>query len=222
VTGAYRQQSLRQRDKNETFTSCRFELRRIVANYEIHGPWRIESNTFCRFLRRGFAEGTDGISKSPYGQNIGTAEEPVLHRAIELAGAQSWGDAYQSGFRDFPDLPIASRRIGVPGFEPLGVRSRRLLMVIAQEPTQSLPALNRLRLAADMRITREQQDVTLALVIPLGMIMPDVFVQRPPQGALAQEDHLGQALLLHRPNPALRIGIQVRTAGRQRERFNLT
>jgi hypothetical protein len=64
VTGAYRQQSLRQRDKNETFTSCRFELRRIVANYDIHGPWRIESNTFCRFLRRGFAEGTDGISKS--------------------------------------------------------------------------------------------------------------------------------------------------------------
>src|SRR5262249_51391377 len=28
----------------------------------------------------------------PYGQNIGTAEEPVLHRAVELAGAQSWGD----------------------------------------------------------------------------------------------------------------------------------
>jgi len=49
-----------------------------------------------------------------YGQKIRTAEEPVLHRAIELAGAQSWGDGYQSGFRDFPDLPIASRRIGVP------------------------------------------------------------------------------------------------------------
>jgi hypothetical protein len=28
----------------------------------------------------------------PYGQNIGTAEEPVLHRAIELVGAPSWGD----------------------------------------------------------------------------------------------------------------------------------
>jgi hypothetical protein len=74
----------------------------------------------------------------------------------------------------------------------LSKRSRRLLMVIAQEPTQSLPALNRLRLVADIRITREQQDVTLALVVPLGMIMLDVFVQRPPQGALAQEDHLGQ------------------------------
>jgi hypothetical protein len=28
----------------------------------------------------------------PFGQKIGTAEEPVLHQAIELAGAQSWGD----------------------------------------------------------------------------------------------------------------------------------
>ncbi len=43
-------------------------------------------------------------------------------------------------------------------------------MVIAQEPTQSLAALNWLRLAADFRITGEQQDVTLALVIALGVI----------------------------------------------------
>ena len=124
-----------------------------------------------------------------------------------------------------PRLPRSPNRIAQnrsSAIEPLGVRSRRLLMVIAQEPTQSLPALNGPRLVADIRITREKQDVTLALVIPLGMIMLDVFVQRPPQGALAQEDHLGQALLLHRPNPALRIGIQVRAAGRQRERFNLT
>src|SRR5262245_16236731 len=119
----------------------------------------------------------------------------------------------------FPNRIAQNRRFGI---EPLGVRSRRLLMVIAQEPTQSLPALNRLRLLADIRITREQQDVTLALVISLGMIMLDVFVQRPPQGALAQQDHLGQALLLHRQDPALRIGIQVWTAGRQRERFNLS
>src|SRR5215831_19161917 len=37
--------------------------------------------------------GSSGINAMiSYGQNIGTAEEPVLHRAIELAGAQSWGD----------------------------------------------------------------------------------------------------------------------------------
>ena len=73
-----------------------------------------------------------------------------------------------------PRLPRSPSRIAQNrsfGIEPLGVRSRRLLMVIAQEPTQSLPALNRLRLVADIRITREQQDVILALVIPLGMIM---------------------------------------------------
>jgi hypothetical protein len=28
---------------------------------------------------------------TPYGQKIGTAEEPGLDRSIELAGAQSWG-----------------------------------------------------------------------------------------------------------------------------------
>jgi hypothetical protein len=27
-----------------------------------------------------------------YGQKIGTAEEPVLDRAIEFTGAESWGD----------------------------------------------------------------------------------------------------------------------------------
>jgi hypothetical protein len=52
--------------------------------------------------------------------------------------------------------------------------------------------------------------------------MFDVFAQGPPQGALTEENHLAQALLLHRPDPALRIGIQVRASGRQRERFDLT
>jgi hypothetical protein len=74
-------------------------------------------------------------------------------------------------------------------------------MVVAQEPTQSLPALHGPS-ATEVRFAREQQDVTLALVISLGMTMSDEFVQRPPQRAPAQEDHLGQALLLHRPNPA--------------------
>ena len=79
-------------------------------------------------------------------------------------------------------------------------------MVIAQEPTQSLAALHR-PLAVDVCIAREQQDVVLPLMIALSMVMLDVFAQCAPQGALAKEDYLGQALLLHRPNPALRIGI---------------
>jgi hypothetical protein len=52
--------------------------------------------------------------------------------------------------------------------------------------------------------------------------MVDIVAQRSPQGALADEDYLGQALLFDRPDPALRIGIQVRAARRKRERFNPT
>jgi hypothetical protein len=36
-----------------------------------------------------------------------------------------------------------------------------------------------------------------SLMIPLRMEMLDIFAQRPPQGALTKEYHLGQALLLH-------------------------
>jgi len=55
-------------------------------------------------------------------------------------------------------------------------------------------------------IAREQQDVFPPLVVPLSVVMLDVFAQCPPQGAFAEEDHFRQALLLHRPDPTLRIG----------------
>ena len=66
----------------------------------------------------------------------------------------------------------------------------------------------------------KQQDVALAPVVPLGVEMFNIVAQRPPQGALAEQDHLRQALLLDRSDPALRVGIQVRAACRQRQRFN--
>jgi len=58
----------------------------------------------------------------------------------------------------------------------LGVRSRRLLMIIAQEATQSLAALHE-ALAVNVSITREQEDIALSLMIALGMIVFDEFVQ---------------------------------------------
>ncbi len=102
-----------------------------------------------------------------------------------------------------------------------GARSRRPLIVIAQKPTQSLAAPHR-PLAVAVHIPRKRQNIALPLVIPLGMEMLDIVAQRPPQGALAEEDYLGQALHLDRPDPAFRIGIQVRAVRRQRERFNPT
>ena len=69
----------------------------------------------------------------------------------------------------------------------MGVRSRCLLMVIAQEPTQSLAALHG-PLAADVGIAREQKDIALPLVIALGMEMFDIFAESAPQGALTEEN----------------------------------
>src|SRR5580704_2383201 len=102
--------------------------------------------------------------------------------------------------------------------EPTDGISRRLSMVIAQEPAQSLAAPH-WPLALPIRHPRKQQDVALPLMIPLSVEMVDVVAQRSPQRLFAEEDHFGQALLLDRPDPALRIGIQVGTARRQRERF---
>src|SRR5260370_33056380 len=77
-------------------------------------------------------------------------------------------------------------------------RSRCLLMVIAQESAQSLAALNRPG-AADVRTPREQQDVALPLMIPLGMEMFDILAQRSPPGALAKEDHRNGMSFTARP-----------------------
>jgi hypothetical protein len=99
--------------------------------------------------------------------------------------------------------------------------SGRLSLIIAQKPAQSLSAPHR-SLAVAVRILGEQENVALPLVIPFSMEMVDIVAQRPPQGALAEQDHLRQALLLDRPDPAFCIGIQVRATRRQREWFDPT
>src|SRR5665213_375748 len=84
--------------------------------------------------------------------------------------------------------------------------SRRLLMVIVQDPTQPLTTLHGLR-ASRFRGPTEQQDVGLPLMIPLGMVMRNIFAQGPPQGALTKENDLRQTLLLDRSHPALSVGV---------------
>ncbi len=56
----------------------------------------------------------------------------------------------------------------------LPANSRSLVMVITQEPTQPFATLHRL-LTTRFRDPTEQQDVGLPLMIPLGMVMLDVF-----------------------------------------------
>ena len=75
-----------------------------------------------------------------------------------------------------PRLPRSTDRSGGVRVRDwtLGVRSRGLLMVIAQEPTQSLAALHG-PLAVDVCIAREQQEVALPLMIALSMVMRNIF-----------------------------------------------
>ena len=79
-------------------------------------------------------------------------------------------------------------------------------MVITQEPTQPLAALHEAP-GVHVPIPREQQNIALALVIALSMVVIDIFIEGPSQRTLAKEDHLGQALILNRPYPALGIDI---------------
>ena len=72
---------------------------------------------------------------------------------------------------------------------PAAVQSRCVSMVVAQETAQPLAASHG-SFALVIRWPREQQDVALSLVIPLGMEMVNIVAQRPPQGALAEQDHL--------------------------------
>src|SRR5665647_685571 len=103
----------------------------------------------------------------------------------------------------------------------LPANSRSLLMVITKEATQPFATLHRL-LTTCFRDPTEQQDIGLPLMIPLSMVMRNIFAQRPPQGALTKENDIRQTLLLHRSHPAFSIGVQVRTSRRQRERLDPT
>src|SRR5437870_843205 len=66
-------------------------------------------------------------------------------------------------------------------------------MIITQESTQPLVPLHG-QPAVDVPIPREQQDIALALVIALGMVVFDILLEGPSQRTLAKEDHLAQPL----------------------------
>jgi hypothetical protein len=59
---------------------------------------------------------------------------------------------------------------------PADAASRRLSMIVAQKPTQSIAAPHR-PLALPIVCPRKQQDVTLPLMISLGMEMVDIVAQ---------------------------------------------
>src|SRR6187200_763340 len=62
---------------------------------------------------------------------------------------------------------------------------------------------------------RKEQHVALALMIPLVMKMRHVLRQRMPERGFPKEDEPRETLLLDRPHPALRVGVQIWRSRRQ-------
>src|SRR5712692_7391706 len=60
---------------------------------------------------------------------------------------------------------------------------------------------------------REEEDVALALMISLVMIMFHIRVESMPQGAFAKEEQPCQRFVFDRAYPALRVGMQVGRSG---------
>ena len=61
---------------------------------------------------------------------------------------------------------------------------------------------------------RRQQVVAFALMVAFQMIMRRELGQAALQRTFTQQNQLGQALLFHGSNPALRIRVQIRALGR--------
>jgi hypothetical protein len=169
------------------------------------------------------------IRRTPYGQNI----DPRLRfrelKRVECCPAlRSFTGRPRNQCSVTPGVcqPHRCPCTGAIGLQPqdhsrLFARLRGFLMIITQQPAQPFATLHR-PASSHLRVTRKQQDVVLPLMITLRMVMRNIFAQRQPQGALTDEKQLGQTLLLYRPHPALRIGIQVRATHRQRKRFHST
>jgi hypothetical protein len=149
-----------------------------------------------------------GEIRLPYGQNIRPnlrclqlgppfdspfrffAEDPLitLGRAAAPDAEYEFADGSSSPANAIIDVG-AGPNASLPRSIQLRTDSRRVLMVIAQEPTWPLATQKRI-LATSFPDSLEQEDVALALMISLGMIMLNIFFHRPSHGAFAKESDL--------------------------------
>src|SRR3989442_9269123 len=90
-----------------------------------------------------------------------------------------------------------------------------LARVVFQEPAEPLTTLHRAFTLTSLAGQRKEQNIPLALMIALMMIMLHIRLERMPERALPKQDQPRQALLLHRPHPALRVGVQIWRPRRQ-------
>src|ERR1035437_5190511 len=109
------------------------------------------------------------MSRFLIGDRVDRAGEGLRQLAREFAGCHRRQQCVSLGIRGAPSCNLTA--IG----RDLPANSRSFLMVITQETTQRLATLHRL-LTTRLRDPTEQQDFGLAVMIPLSMVMCNIFV----------------------------------------------
>src|SRR5512145_2092288 len=106
------------------------------------------------------------------------------------------------------DASIATVRSSCPSWGKSD--SCSVAMVVFEQSTKPFPTLHRAVSSACWARGRKEQDIALALMIALLMVMVHIRVEHMLQGGFAEEDHPGQGFVFDRADPALRIGVQIR------------
>src|SRR5436189_5245668 len=102
--------------------------------------------------------------------------------------------------------------MGPSGMGQLPVWSKNscgLSPVVFEQSAKSFTTLNWAISFAYWAGRRKEQDIALALMIALLMVMIRTLVEYMPQGAFAEQNHAGQRFVFDRWYPPHRQGIQV-------------
>jgi hypothetical protein len=101
------------------------------------------------------------------------------------------------------------------------VASSRLTIIVAEQATEAVPPHHVPPLTTTCPF-RRNESVIEPLVIALCMIVGQVLMDHIIQSTFTQYDHLIEGLLLDGAHEPFAVGIQIRTAGWQEERFHST
>jgi len=79
--------------------------------------------------------------------------------------------------------------------------------VVFQEPPEPFTTLHRALALCVLADRRKEQNIALALMIPLVMKMRDILPQRMAERRFPKQDQPREALLFDRSDPPLRVGV---------------
>src|SRR5215475_4138132 len=81
--------------------------------------------------------------------------------------------------------------------------------IVFQESPEPFTTLQRALTYCVLADCRKEQEIPLALMIPLVMIMLYVLLERMPEGGFPKQNQPRQGVVLHRAHPPLRIRIEI-------------